>query len=318
MLEAGFVGVVLMDLDLPGLTGLEVVERLSETTRSRVEIVIITGHADMDRVLRALHLGARELLRKPFGLKDFRNAATVAFRTLLERFVATERLQAANRDRKSKLNVIKGLSETVDNMRLNALEALTVAAEYRDNETGAHIRRIARYIDILGEELGWSKRIRQRVALASRLHDVGKIGISDEILHKPGKLTATEFEAMKAHTILGHKILSQSASETNKIAARIALSHHEHWDGSGYPNSLEGDVIPLEARMSALGDVYDALRSPRTYKPAFDHATAVGIMCEGDERTDPAHFDPGMLTIFWKCAASFDLAYGADPEGGSR
>jgi putative two-component system response regulator len=317
-LENGFHGVVFLDLNLPGLNGFQVLERLPAAVRSQLEFIVVTGHADMENALQALRLGAGDFLRKPFGRKDLLDAADKALHALRDRFVTAERNQAVARDQRNKKDAIQVLREKVDGMRLNALEALAVAAEYRDNETGAHIRRIARYIEILGEELGWGSRVRHRVAFAGRLHDVGKIGIADNILLKPGKLTADEFKTMQNHTVLGHQILCRSMSETHKVAARIALSHHERWDGSGYPNGVAGEVIPLEARVSALADVYDALRSPRTYKPAFNHETTVSVIRDGDGRTEPQHFDPKLLAIFCKNASRFDQAYGADPEYEAR
>lgn len=191
-----------------------------------------------------------------------------------------------------------------------ALRLLRVS-EARDCETGSHLERMTRYVQLLGERLGWSEiRIRETSAAAA-LHDLGKVAIPDRILHKAGPLDAEEWEILKRHTTIGGELLAGSSSRILRIAERIAIGHHERWDGSGYPAGLAGDATPLEARLVMLADVYDALRSPRPYKQALPQDEVVRMITGGGERTRPAHFEPGMLELFRAVSGDFDRVFGS-------
>jgi CHASE2 domain-containing sensor protein len=194
----------------------------------------------------------------------------------------------------------------ISNMNNEMILRLTAAAESKDAHTGEHISRIGLYANKLSEALGMPPDFSEKIAFASAVHDIGKIGISNAILLKPGELTDEEFSIMQNHTLIGDKILSGSKFPMIQMSATIALFHHERWNGTGYPKRLKGTDIPVEARIIIICDIYDALRSRRPYKRAFDHQKSFMIITEGDSRTMPEYFDPDILHTFIKIAPLFD------------
>jgi len=180
------------------------------------------------------------------------------------------------------------------NTAIDTILRLAMAAEYRDDDTGFHIHRMSDYAEAIARALGMSETFSSTLKLAAPMHDVGKIGIRDSILKKPGKLTADEFEEMKQHTVKGGVILSKSDSDLLRMAENIALTHHEKFDGSGYPRKLKGENIPVEGRIVAVADVFDALTTRRCYKPAFDIETAFDEIKNGLGK----HFDPKIADCF--------------------
>ncbi len=196
--------------------------------------------------------------------------------------------------------------KTIMSSYLETIFHLTRIAEYADSLSDAHIKRVGYYCEFIAGLLGLTSERRENILYAAPMHDIGKIGVPDKILVKPASLTPEEFEIMKQHAWLGAKILGNAKSEILKMGAMIAESHHEHWDGSGYPKGLKGDEIPLEGRIMYITDIYDALRSPRPYKNGLDHTTTYDIILKGDHKVTPAHFDPQLLDIFIKNHKKFE------------
>ena len=303
------VEIVLSDLKMPGKTGLELLADIRRRGNDDLEFIIMTGHGDTESAINALRHGASDFLIKPV---EFAHLLDV-LRKAGER-VAVRRTQRDFRlrlieDVNKKAAEVRSLAGKVNAAYEDSVRHLAVAAEYRDTETGAHILRIGAYAGMIARHLGWPEEKSKEIELGAPLHDIGKIGIPDSILMKPGALTEEEFDAIKEHCIIGHKILAISDQPAMVCAAEISLAHHERWDGSGYPAGLKANEIPITARIVALCDVYDALRSPRPYKTAITHRDVVDIMLNGDDRTQTTHFDPALVELFRKHAADFDAIY---------
>lgn len=304
--------VVLLDIHMPEINGLEILAAIrSDETLCRTPVVILTGSSDPETKLTALQAGATDLLQKPVHgeelLARLGNVLRVkAYHDRLHRH--SEDLEEAVRRRTAELEA----------SRLDVIHCLARAAEFRDDDTGQHIIRVGRYARIIAEQLGFSQQDLDILEPAAQLHDVGKIGISDTILLKPGRLTPEEFEMMQKHCGFGRKIIQQvpdsevamlrkhteigarimdaGSSPILEMARRIAQTHHERWDGNGYPLGLAGDDIPLEGRITAAADVFDALSSRRPYKPPFPLQKCFAIMEEGR----CTQFDPQVLDAFFE------------------
>ncbi len=215
----------------------------------------------------------------------------------------SKKLEAANHqleryaDDLSKTFVeLQSANQELQEAYLDTIHRLVIAAEYKDEDTGAHIARMSQYSVLIAEKLGMPAKEVQNIQYAAPMHDVGKIGIPDRILMKPGKLTDEEFDLMKTHTTIGAKILTNAKAEVLKVAGQIAISHHEKWNGTGYPQGLAGVTIPLAARIVGLVDVFDALTSKRLYKDPFPVKVALDII----KKERGHHFDPDIVEIFFE------------------
>jgi response regulator RpfG family c-di-GMP phosphodiesterase len=311
---------VLLDWSMPGMSGLDVCRKLRQSPPcANLKIILVSAHGTSDDVGQVLAAGADDYLTKPFSPIQLVARAKAALRLK----DAQDRTDVLNRHL---LAINHELEQNVgarDSDLIHARNALVLAlaklVEYRDSETGAHLLRLQKYGRCLAEEAAscpnYSGQIDanfiQMLECCAPLHDIGKVGLPDHILLKPGKLDPDERIIMQAHTIIGadtlKTVLQQHGSAVAflQMAHDIARHHHERFDGKGYPDRLEGTAIPLAARMVAICDVYDALRSRRIYKPALSHNATIQMMAEAS----PGQFDPALIEVFHKCSPLFDRIF---------
>jgi putative two-component system response regulator len=293
---------ILLDLHMPEMDGFQVLEalRTSAGPGLYVPILIYTADITFDARKRALELGASDFLTKPADAQEIllRMRNFLVIRDLhLNLSAQKENLESLVRDRTREL----------EQSQFEVVERLAMAGEKRDDDTGAHTRRVGLMSAAICEAMGYPSQTVELMKSSARLHDLGKIGISDTILLKPGRLTQEEFREMQLHCAAGAKILSNGRTPLLQMAERIARSHHERFDGTGYPDGLAGADIPIEARIVAVADVFDALTHARPYKPAWEFDTAIEEIKKGSG----SQFDPDAVAAFLKVVASgysLDLA----------
>lgn len=301
-LEGNKPDLILLDVEMPGMNGYEVIRRIKEMPERRdVPIIFLTGLEGRDNEQTAFDLGAVDYILKPISVGIVRARAGLhieleTYRKHLEQLVAVRTAQ---------------LDRTQDAI----LEMLANMTSYRDNETGFHIKRTTYYCDAMVKALMRAEKPGYRitpdyaasVTKSAKLHDIGKVAVPDNILLKPARLTPAEFDMIKMHTVYGAEILDNAMEELGDtssfllVAREIIIGHHEKWNGGGYPYGLEGESIPLAARVMALADVYDALISVRPYKKSFPHGQALEIIT----RDTGTHFDPNLVELLWPEIDSF-------------
>jgi putative two-component system response regulator len=302
-------------LDVVGFkeSEIQILEGLrAESELAQIPIIVVTNHSDSDTRLKALRLGAVDFLTKPIE--------PIELGVRLQNVISRKRLQDSLARSADQLeHQVRVRTEEIVRSRQEAIHCLARAGEYRDDDTGHHVTRVGRFSALIATELGFPRDAVDLIEQAAQLHDVGKIGIPDSILHKPGKLEPHEFEIiqehcsigrriinplsheesirLKSHTSVGLQIMGSACSPVLKLAAVIASSHHEKWDGSGYPRGLAGNAIPIEGRIVAVADVFDALSSERPYKEAFPIEKCLKILNDGRG----SHFDPRVSDAFFRC-----------------
>jgi putative two-component system response regulator len=280
---------VVLDLRMPGIDGFGVLGQLAPVIpqSTYLPVLVLSADSSLTAKQRALRMGAKDILTKPFDVTE----VVLRIRNLLE----TRRLHLLLEEHNHLLEakVIERTRE-LDGAQIEMLQRLAAAAEVRDDETGQHTQRVGEMTGLLARAMGWSAEESELIRRAAPLHDLGKIGIPDGVLMKAGKLTVEEFDLIKTHTTIGARILRGGRSELVQLAERIALGHHERWDGTGYPNGLRGEAIPFEARLVAIVDVFDALVHDRPYRKGWPAAKVLANIAEQSGR----HFDPRVVEAF--------------------
>ena len=300
---------VLLDVMMPQMNGYEVCRRMKSTpTLAHVPVIFLSALGDTGDKVEAFAAGAVDYITKPFQIDE----VCARVHTHLQLHL----LQMEVEDHRHRLEVLvaEQVQEIMDS-HIATIFAMARLAESRDDETGTHLERVQAFCGLLGEGVAAGHRNLDRefvrhLVHAGPLHDIGKVGISDAVLLKPGKLTADEFETMKTHTTVGAQTLEavQRGNPSNAfigMGIEIARSHHERWDGGGYPQGISGESIPLSGRIMAVADVYDALRSKRVYKPAFSHDESVRIIGQGGG----TQFDSCVVDVFLERADEFEAVF---------
>lgn len=280
---------ILLDLHMPGIDGYEVLDVLRTSSESGVYLPILVFTADVTREARkkALELGASDFLTKPGDAQE------ILLR--VRNFLVVRELHFQLSDRNKTLEeMVQERTKELEQSQKEIVERLALAGERRDDATGEHTRRVSELSAAIGNQLGLPERAIELLRLSSRLHDLGKIGVPDSILLKPGRLSTEEFAVIRLHCMTGANILSEGRTPLLQMAERIARSHHERFDGSGYPDGLMGDAIPIEARIVSVADVFDALTHARPYKQAWTWKEAVAEI----KSQSGKHFDPTIVIAF--------------------
>jgi putative two-component system response regulator len=304
------IDVLVSDIRMPGMSGLELLERIRRF-RPDLPVILMTGHAELSVAVEAIIKGAFDFITKPYK-PDY-----LAFS--IKRAVEFARIRMVEQNNRTRLEeeIIQKTKELKDALEMGRqcsdeiIQRLSAVAEFRDADMVHHSVGIGLLVRRIAEVLDMNSEFIDMLSVSSQLHDIGKAVMPENILLKPSFYTPEEFTIMQAHTTAGAKILSGSSYPTVKMAETIALTHHEKWDGTGYPDGLKGSSIPVEGRIVMLADQYDALRSKRPFRGPFGHQEAFKVITEGDGRTLPGHFDPEVLHAFIKAAPACEEIFGS-------
>ncbi|MEO2279878.1 two-component system response regulator [Pseudoalteromonas pernae] len=273
--------IILLDIMMPNMDGYEVCKRLkSDPTTTKIPVIFVTSKSEVEDEERGFELGAIDYITKPISPP----LVKARVKTHLSLHNQAQHLEALVQERTDELN----------DTRIEIIRRLGRAAEFKDNETGTHVIRMSWFARFLAQEIGQPESWCDLLYNAAPMHDIGKIGIPDKVLLKPGKLDAQEWEIMKKHAQYGADIIGEHPSPILQMAKEVAITHHEKWNGMGYPNGLKGEEIPLSGRIVAVADVFDALTSARPYKPAWTEQKAIALLREEAGQ----HFDPSLIEPF--------------------
>ena len=282
------VDLLLLDIRMPHLDGFDVMSKLQDAVKDDyLPILVLTAELAVETSAKALCNGAKDFLTKPFEQLE----VLQRIHNILEVRLLHNQVKAQNQNLEK---IVVQRTKELAHSRLEIIQRLGRAAEYKDNETGNHILRMSKFCQLLAKAVGLSQAESEMIFAASPMHDIGKIGIPDRVLLKPGKLDAEEWAIMQTHVNIGVDLLSGSESPLMIMAKNIALLHHEKWDGTGYPNGLVGENIAIEGRIAALCDVFDALTSVRPYKKAWSIDDAMTFIKEQSGK----HFEPRLVILF--------------------
>jgi putative two-component system response regulator len=288
--------VILLDVNMPRKDGFEVASELKSREETKfIPVVMVTGLSAVEHRIKALEIGADDFLAKPVDMMELvaRVRSLVKVKAYHDHMRDYQRALEAEVAKRTKQ--LQNAFEKIKVVSLDTIYRLARAAEYKDEDTGAHLQRMSHYAAAIARRMDLNEKTVDAVLYASPMHDVGKIGIPDRILLKPGRLDHEEWDIMKQHTTIGSRILEGSTGGFIKLAEVIALTHHEKWDGSGYPQGLKGAKIPLVGRITTIADVFDALNSKRPYKDAFPVEESFRMIREGRGN----HFDPDVVDAFF-------------------
>lgn len=288
--------VILLDIMMPGMDGFKVTKQLKgDEEFNTIPIVMVTALREVKDRVKALEAGADDFLSKPVDKTELKARVQSLVKVKAYNDHMHDYQQKLEAEVARRTEQLRQAFEKIKIASLDTVYRLSQAAEFKDEDTGAHIQRMSHYAAAVASKMGLKDEFAETILYASPMHDVGKIGIPDHILLKPGKLSPDEWEIMKQHTIIGGKILRGSDAEFIRLAEVIALTHHEKWDGSGYPKGLKASKIPLAGRITAIADVFDALTSKRPYKEPFSLEKSFAIIKEEKGK----HFDPDVVKAFF-------------------
>jgi len=290
------IDLVLLDVMMPGMDGFEVIRRVRQDDADRLlPIILVTALRGTEDRVKGIEAGCDDFISKPVDKMELLARVRSLLKVKAYNDLLINYQKELESDVMKRTGELKQALEKIKAASLDTIYRLSMAAEFRDDDTGTHIKRVSLYCAVVAHRMGLPEADIENILYAAPMHDLGKIGIPDLILLKPAKLNPQEWEIMKQHTVIGARILKGSDAEFIRLGETIALSHHEKWDGSGYPKGLKGNQIPIAARITSIADVFDALTSKRPYKEAFSVEKSVNLIREGKG----SYFDPDVVDAFF-------------------